>query len=371
MSESGSLSRKLLTGGLLTAVVALLLFGVFGSRQQKVHEEQLTRQAAVKSGPRVPVVVAALSTAERKVTLSGEARPYAEVTLYAKVSGYLREIRVDKGERVRSGQLLARIESPELDRQYDAALADARNKRLFADRLKPLLKDGAIARQDFDNADSAARSAEAVAEGLKVQKGYEIMRAPFSGVVTVRYVDPGALLQSATSNQTASQPVVTVSRIDRLRVHVYLDQKNAPFVRVGDRAEVTDPARPEVRLPLAVSRLSGELDPKSRTLLVELELDNREGKILAGGFVQVVLALKTPARLRVPAEALLVRGEKSYVGVVGSDSRVSFRPVTVADSDGSMVWLSAGLRQGERVILNPGTGITEGELVQPISAAGK
>ncbi|KAB0667613.1 efflux RND transporter periplasmic adaptor subunit [Oryzomonas japonica] len=373
MNESALTSRRrlFLAGGLLVALAVVLVALLLGSRRSQVQAELQVRQAALTAGPRVTIAVAGRSPAQRSVVLSGEARPFAEVTLYAKVSGYLREIRVDKGDRVDRGQVLALIESPELDRQYDAAAADARTKRLFADRERLLIKDGVVARQDYDNAEAAARSAEATAEGLKSQKGYETVRAPFSGTVTARFVDPGALLQSATTNQTAAQPVATISKTDRLRVYVYLDQKNAAFVRKGDRAVIADAARPEVKLPASVTRISGELDLKSRTLLVELDLDNREGAILAGGFVQVSLALTAPPHVQVPAEALLVKGEQSYVGVVGSDNRVRFREVSVADSDGKMVRSGAGLKEGERVVLNPGSGISEGQMVQPAEAGRK
>ncbi|HEX9077958.1 MAG TPA: efflux RND transporter periplasmic adaptor subunit [Desulfuromonadaceae bacterium] len=374
MNESGAASRSrrmYLAGCLLVAVVAALAAALFVSRSHRTAEELRSRQAAVAAGPRVAVVPATRSGAQRTLLLSGEARPFAEVTLYAKVSGYLREIRVDKGDRVSAGQLVAIIESPELDRQYDAAVADARNKRLFADRERQLVEDGVIARQDYDNAEAAARTAESTALSLKSQKGYEIMRAPFNGTVTARFVDPGALLQSATTNQSAALPIATISKTDQLRIYIYLDQKNAAFVRKGDRAEIIDAARPEVRLPASVTRISGQLDLKSRTLLVELDLDNRKGRILAGGFVQVGLTLKTPSLVQVPADALLVKGEQSYVGVVGNDNRVRFREVATADSDGKTVRISAGLGEGERVVLNPGTGIAEGELVLPAGNGGK
>ena len=175
------------------------------------------------------------------------------------------------------------------------------------------------------------------AESLKILKGYEVMRAPFSGTITARFVDPGALVQSATTNQTAAQPLVTLSQTDRLRIYVYLDQKNAGFVKAGDRAVIVDAVRSDVQAEARVSRISGELDPKTRTLLTELDLDNRSGRFLAGGFVQVTLKLKTPALLQVPPEALLQKGDKTFVGIVGPDNRVAFRQVTVADSDGPAV----------------------------------
>lgn len=368
---SASKMRMFLVGGLLVLLVTVAIALLFGSRRNRVNAELGTRQASVAAGPRVPVAAARLSPAERSVSLSGEARPYATVTLYAKVSGYVREIRVDKGESVSRNQVLAVIDSPELDRQYDGAVADAHSKRLFAERNRSLLGTGAVAQQDYDTSEAAARTAEANAESLKVLKGYEVMRAPFSGTITARFVDPGAMVQSATTNQTASQPLVVLSQTERLRVYVYLDQMNAAFVKAGDRALIVDAARSDVRAEARVSRISGELDPKTRTLLTELDLDNRSGRFLAGGFVQVTLKLKTPSLIQVPPEALLQKGDKTFVGTVGADNRVAFRQVTVADSDGAAVRLREGLAAGERVVLNPGTGIVDGGVVQPVSTTTK
>ncbi len=374
MSETGSApagGRLFVTGILVIAVAVVLLVILFVIRNRRVADALHDLQTEIKAGPHVPVARATRAPTERTVTLTGEARPYATVTLFAKVSGYLHEIRVDKGDRVKTGEILAVIESPELDSQYDAALADARNKRVVAERAKVLIQSDAIARQDADNAEAAALVAEATADGLKAQKEYEVLRAPFSATVTARFADPGTLVQSAIASQTTTQPLVSLSRTDRLRVYIYLDQRNAAFVKVGDRARISDAARPEVKLFAAVSRVSGEIDLKSRTMLVELDLDNRRGKILAGGFVQVSLKLQTPPYVQIPAEALLMRGEKALAGVIGSDNRVRFRPVTPADSDGKSVLLSAGLAEGELVILTPGAGIAEGELVQPVDAGGK
>ncbi|HEY6837442.1 MAG TPA: efflux RND transporter periplasmic adaptor subunit, partial [Geobacteraceae bacterium] len=330
MSETGPApagKRFLIAGVLAVAAAAVVLIGLSVNRGREIEKERQSRRAEVKAGPRVPVATASRAPTKRSVTLNGEAHPYATVTLYAKVSGYLREIRVDKGDRVARGDLLAVIESPELDRQYDAAVADAKNKRIFAERERQLLKDGVVAEQDADNAVAAARVAEATAASLRSQKGYETIRAPFAGTVTARFVDPGTLLQSATTAQTSAQPLLTLSSTERLRIYVYLDQKNAALVKAGDRAVIADAVRPEARVEAKVSRMSDELDVKTRTRLVELDLDNRKGVFLAGGFVQVSLVLHAPPYVQVPVAALLMRGEKAFVGTVDGDNRVTFRPV--------------------------------------------
>jgi RND family efflux transporter MFP subunit len=302
------------------------------------------------------------------VTVTGEARPFATVTLYAKVSGYLKQILVDKGDRVNAGQVLAVIESPELDRQYESAVVDAQDKRRDADREKILVEKNLVSQQDADHADAAARESEANAQALKTQKEYEVLRAPFPGTVTARFADPGALVQSAANSQTTALPLVTLSQTDKLRIYVYLDQKNAAFVRVGNRAEISDASRPDVRLAASITRISGELDTKTRTLLAELDVDNRQGTLLAGSFVLVGLKLRTAPAVEIPSEALLMKGEQALVAVVESGNRVMFRPVVVADSDGQAVRLSSGLLDGEQVVLNPGFGISDNDQVQPIAA---
>jgi RND family efflux transporter MFP subunit len=360
--------RALFIFGAVLIVIALVsMLILLEQKRLSVSGEMRERIAQVKAGPEVRVVAAIRSPGGRSVSLVGEARPYATVTLYAKVSGYIKEIRVDKGDRVKEGQVLAVIESPELDQQYEATLADAKNKRRDAIRAKPLLENGSISIQDADRAETAAQQAEANTEALRIQKDYQIIRAPFPAVVTARFVDPGALVQSAVTSQTAALPIVTLSKTNRIRVYVYLDQRDASLVRVGDAAEISDAARPHIRLVASVSRISGQLDDRTRTLLVEIDVDNSRGLLLAGGFVQVSLALKTQPSVEIPAAALLMKGEKSFVAVVSSGNRVSFRPVVISDSDAKTVRFSSGLEEGENVILNPGWGILDGGEVQPVA----
>ena len=360
-----------LIGGILI-IAALVISGILiEKRKHYLARETHERTAAAVAGQRVRVVSATRSQGIRTVTLVGEARPFAAVTLYAKVSGYLKEIRVDKGDHVKAGQLLAVIESPELDRQYEAAIVDAQNKRKDAVRAKILVEKKYISLQDADHAEADARVAEANAEALRTQKDYEILRAPFDSTVTARFADPGALVQSAINAQTTALPLVALSQTNKLRVYVYMDQRDASIVHLGDRAEIYDSARPEVRLPAVVSRASGELDSKTRTLLTELDLDNKQGLMLAGSFVQVSITLRTIPLVEIPADALLSKDETALVAVVSGDNKANFRKVSVADSDGKMVRLTSGLSEGELVILNPGFGVSEGMHVEPVSIAPK
>jgi len=359
------------TAGMAAAVLAAGgVAALAWSRGAAVHAEALAREKALAPGPHVRVAQAGRSAASREVHVQGEAEPYASVTLYAKVSGYLRSIQVDKGDSVKRGQLLAVIEAPEIDQQLLAATADAKNKRVNAARAKALVGPGVVSAQDYDSAVASAEVAEATEKAAHQERSYEVLRAPFDGTVTARYADPGALLQAATSAETSALPVVTVAQIDRLRIYAYLDQHDAAFVREGDAAVVTVPERPGQPFRATVTRLSRELDPSTRTMLVEVDLDNSAGLIVAGSFVQVAIAIPVPSLVEVPVAALVLRGSATFVGVVGNDDRVRFRPVTLADDDGVRARVASGLSGGEQVALNLGEDVAEGGLVQPIAEEG-
>jgi RND family efflux transporter MFP subunit len=193
-----------------------------------------------------------------------------------------------------------------------------------------------------------------------------VLRAPFAGVVTARFADPGALIQSATGAQSGALPVVSVASPERLRIYVYLDQSAAAYVHVGDSAEVKAPERPGFARKATVTRASGQLDVKTRTMLTEVDVDNKDGAILPGSFVTVALEYKVPALVQMPVEALVVRGDKTLAAVVDDAGKVHYRPIAVADDDGTTVRLLSGLKVGERVALNLGNGVDDGAPVQVV-----
>jgi RND family efflux transporter MFP subunit len=350
------------------AAVALAVVLIFVSRSSHAKSEAAARQSAIQAGPRVRVLRATRSAGARQLQLEGEARPFNSVTLYAKVSGYLRELRVDRGDAVEANQVVAVIESPELDRQYEGALAEARNKEAIHKRSQALLPSGVVSIQEADVARANAEVARAAVETLKTQKSYEVLRAPFQGMVTARFADRGALVQNATSSQTSALPVLTISQVDRLRVYVYIDQRAAASVRIGDAAEIRPPERPDIRRNGKISRLSGQLDPKSKTMLAEIHLDNKDQAIVPGSFVSVSLGTSTPQWVEIPVEALVFRGKDAFVAVVDGEQRVRYRPVRLADQDGAKAQLLEGLSEGELVALNVGESIADGDKVQPVPA---
>jgi RND family efflux transporter MFP subunit len=350
--------------GVIAAIVGVVLIATSRKAAADREGKELTDEMA--KGPRVRVARAQVSPAVRQVELQGEARPFASVTLYAKVSGYLKEMRVDKGDEVKANQIVAVIQSPEIDRQYEAALADASYKKSNARRAADLARPGVVSAAEAETQVGVAQVAQAQVATLAQQKSYEVLRAPFAGTVTARYADPGALVQAAIGAQTGALPVVTVSTPERLRVYVYVPQHDAGFVKVGDAAIVTTPERPDVQIEGRVARRSDELDPRTRMMLVEVDLDNRDGRVVPGSFVTVALTVATPPEILVPVEALVMKGQKASVFVLDGET-VHLRPVTVSDNDGSIVRLVRGLRAGEAVALNLSDNVADGARVQPVA----
>lgn len=349
----------------LVAAAFVTVLAAAGWKKLSVAHEARARAAEQLLGPRVRVAEARMSSPARSVVLTGELKPYEAVTLYAKLSGYLDQVSADKGDHVVKDQVLGIIESPETDRQYDAAKSDSDNKARIAARYKPLLERKLVSQQEAEQAFSDADIARARLDQLNVLKGYEQLRAPFDGVVTARYADPGALVQNATNAQTGALPLFTVSKTDRLRVTFYVDQKDAQFVRRGTPVRVSLAERADAAVDAVVTRVAGQLDDRTRTMLAEVELDNRGGRFVAGGFASVALEVKADPQLQVPVEAIVTRADKTLVPVVDA-GRVAYRPVVVSDNDGRFVRIASGLRAGEKVALNVGDSVTEGAPVNVV-----
>ncbi len=228
---------------------------------------------------------------------------------------------------------------------------------------------GVVSAQDRDVAVSSAEVAAATQKSYEQQRGYEILKAPFDGTVTARFCDPGALLQSAANGQTGALPIVTLSQLDTLRIYGFVDQRDAPFIKVGVEAEIVVTERPGETFAAKVTRVSGELDPRTRMMLVEVDYDNRARRIVAGSYVNLRVHLPVPSFVEVPAAALLIHGRLPFVALVDDQDRVKFQGVELAEDDGQRVRISKGLAVGQRVALNLGDQVSEGQKVQPVTQA--
>jgi membrane fusion protein, multidrug efflux system len=355
-----------IVGPLLVAGSAL---GGLHLWQQKDAQLVASREAmaeGVAQGPAVQIATIAQGPKERLISLLGDTRPYQTATLYGKVSGYVRSIPVDRGDHVKAGQIVAEVESAETDRQYDSAVSDLQNKRKNAERERDLVTHGWTSVQSSDQANTAFRMAEANVAQLEVMKSYEMLRAPFDGTVTARFVDMGALVQSSVTNQTSNQPVLTIADMSRLRIDIYVEQRDVPYVHVGDMADVTDGSNPDRRVRARIARSSDQLDPRTRTLFVELDVDNSEGFLVPGAFAYVILHVPVTAYPEIPVAALILRGTNTFIANVSGDNLVHLRPVKVATTDGLRAALGEGAQVGDRVALNLPDEVGDGSRVRPI-----
>jgi RND family efflux transporter MFP subunit len=367
-SSQGVRSIKFYTVGIGAIVAAGLTVTYFHfSRNSEVAAIREAKAMVAERGPRIEIVTTTAGPTERTIKLLGDVRSAASTTIYAKVAGYLKSISVDKGDKVETGQVIAQIESPELEQQFTGAAADLANKRRNYERIKDLNARGISTQVAMNQAETDATVSENTVAALETMKSYQTVKAPFGGRITARYVDPGALVTNAQTNFTSAQPVVTISDDNRVRIYAFLQQGDAPFVHIGDKAEVTDASNPERKKLAAITRMTGELDQKTRTMLIEVHIDNNDGYFIPGSFAYVVLRVPLVSRPQIPVTALLTRGDQSSVAVLDKDV-VRFKPVKVASTDGAIVTIAEGVKPGEKIAVNVPDEVTDGSRIQPVEA---
>jgi membrane fusion protein, multidrug efflux system len=357
----------------IAAFVVVTLAGAavywFWQGKQQTHDQDAKARAAqLQAGPTVNVGQSVRGPSVRRINLTGELRPYMVTTLYSRIGGYLSRINVDVGDKVRAGQFIAEVQAPELESDYRSAVAEFENRQRVFDRTRDLASKGFFSQQALDNAQTDVQTARAKVETLRSQLAYRSLYAPFAGVVTARFVDTGALITNAANNQTSSQPVVTISDASRLRVNVYVEQVDAPYVKPGTEAELADATDPGRKVKAKVSRMTGELDPKTRTLLAEIDFDNHEVGFIPGAFVNVSLLIGQTSYIEVPASALVVRERKNYVAVIGADDHIKLTPIEIAGTDGASLRIVSGIGEAVRVALSLPNTVADGAKVSPAQA---
>jgi RND family efflux transporter MFP subunit len=346
------------------AAIAVAVLYVHHHRRVEAERAALSREVAL--GPKVRVTQVGTTKEPRTLSLPGDVHGFDQTTLYAKLSGYIEDIRVDRGDHVAKGQLLATIWSPETQDDVVAAEHNAAIAKITATRYDGLAPAGVVSRQEQDNAEAQQHVTQAELGRARSLQRYTRIRAPFSGIVTARYVDPGALVPAATGSTQSSLPIVDLASIDELRIFVYLGQDAAPFVHPGDGAEIWQDELPDRRIPAKVTHVAGALDPRTRTMQVELDLDNRPWGMLPGTFAHVeihVAEAKTPL---LPADALVIRDGKTMVAEVQGD-RVHYVEVDLGYNDGRSVRVLRGLAGGETIGLGVPIEVADGDVVQVVS----
>jgi RND family efflux transporter MFP subunit len=377
---------RALIGVILVLVVAILL-GVYGVLSRRSAETVLAKDTQELAPPAVIVATPKAGAPVDSFLLPGNVTAYTDAPIYARTSGYLTHWYFDIGAKVKRGALLADIATPELDQQLAQAEADlttaqasAGNAKVQADRYTDLVKSDAVSRQDTETfnttaatTSSAVKSAQANVQRLKELQSFEKIYAPFDGVVTARNIDTGQLI-----NEGAANELFHLQAIQTLRVYANLPQVYSASVKRGSKIDLTFAEHPGKTFQGTLVRTADAIDPVSRTLLVEIDIDNRAGELLPGSLAQV--HFKTPASgtsFIIPSAALIFRREGMRVGTVVNGNIAHLIPVIIGEDDGATVQIVNGISADDRVIQDPPDSLIEGEKVyvgdsgNPGTAGGK
>jgi RND family efflux transporter MFP subunit len=356
--------------GWIFAVVVLLVLtvGLVLARNVRLNRQGIELDQQLAQGARVLVAPVGRGAGSRTVQIPATLRGYVETPVYAKIAGYLKTISVDKGDRVRSGQVIAMLDSPELDEQVNNARATYNLQRITDRRNQTLQREGVIAAQTADEARAAMLEAKATLDQLTAMQQYKLIRAPFDGIVTERYVDPGHLIPQETAPSSANTPVVAIATLSPLRVYANIPQSVAPFVHDGDPATITVTEFPQRKFMGAVTRHPPALTSATRTMLVEVDLPNQDHALLPGMYASMEFDVSIPAVVpMVPDDALIFREGKPFVPVV-RDGRLRLAAVTLGYDNGVNVQITDGIANDDMVALNVGQTARDGDPVRPITA---
>jgi RND family efflux transporter MFP subunit len=367
-------SRGLWALGLAALGLAVAIYaGLHDRRGADAALNRATREAAV---PTVAVIHPSASSPSDELVLPGTARAFTDAPIYARASGYLKKWHADIGARVTQGQILAEIETPELDQQLRQARADLENAqatlnmaRTTADRWQVLLKRDAVSRQETDEKVSDYNAKRAIVDSntanvrrLEDLQSFQRITAPFDGVITARNTDVGALIDAGAGGQ--ARELFRLASISKLRVFISVPQAYAQAAKPGTPTAITLEENPGKIYRGTLARTSSALDPSARTMLSEVEMDNPGAEVLPGAYVVVRLRVGLATRgLTIPANTLLFRSEGLRVAVV-RDGRAELVPVTLGRDYGKSVEVVAGLQATDAVILDPADSLVSGAPVR-------
>jgi RND family efflux transporter MFP subunit len=364
----------------LLAVVAVAVAFV-GVSDRETHEKNLTQQTLAQAVPTVDVVTPEAGTGPRELVLPGEIQAWYTAPILARVNGYVKAWYKDYGAEVKAGDVLAEIDTPDLDQQYDQAKADLETAKanlslaeVTAKRWESLRSSDAVSQQSADekSGEAAARKAQVEAAKAKVghlqaMEAFKKIVAPFDGVVTVRNIDVGALVSSTPAGNTHElQELFEVSDVHEVRVYVQVPQAFAAKLSAGLTADLKLPQYPDRVFMAKVATTSNAINQKSRSLLVELHSDNKDRLLQPGSFVEVHFKLPPNSNvLRLPTTALIFRGLHPEVATVGPDDKVVLKQVEVGQDLGTEVEITSGVSPDDRVVKSPSDSIANGDEVRP------
>ena len=371
-------SRGPLVGAALVivAAVALAFWGIATRAKALSAVTTETRELAV---PTVAVITPAKGAPQQDIVLPGTMQAFTDAPIYARTNGYLRKWYVDIGSHVRAGQVLADIDSPEVDQQLEQARADlatadanARLAQSTAERYRDLIKTDSVSKQDLDNANgsleaklTAVTSAKANVRRLEQLKGFGQLTAPFDGVVTARNTDVGALIDSGSN----AKELFHVAAVHRLRVFVNVPEIYSRAAQPGMKADLTLTEFPGRAFTGTLARTALSIDTASRTLLTEIDVENPKGELLPGSYAEVHLKLPSAqSTYKLPINAIIFRTEGVRIAVVGADGKVTLQPVTLGRDYGDSLEVVSGISGRERIIVNAPDSIEAGQSVRVAEA---
>ena len=368
--------RKALLGVILALVIAVALAG-FGILHRAHADRVLADTTRELAAPTVTVAAPKAGAPTTNLVLPGNVTAWTDSPIYARTSGYLTRWYFDIGAKVKKGALLAVIATPEVDQQLlqaradlNTAQANANNARIQAERYSGLVKSDAVSRQDTDTfvnqaaaTSAAVRSAQANVQRLRQLQSFERVYAPFDGVITARTVDTGQLIDPG-----AGKELFHLQAIQTLRVYVNVPQIYSQNVKRGSKIDLTFAEHAGKTYQGTLERTADAIDPVSRTLLVEIDVDNRAGDLLPGSLAQVHFKMSAASpTFVVPASSLIFRKEGLRVGIVTGNNAAHLVPVVIGEDDGASVQIVTGLDLHDREIQDPPDSLIEGEQVQVVT----
>jgi len=357
------------------ALVAIVISGILPRIQARATLRKETAEMAI---PTVSVVHPKRTAPADEVVLPADVQAYIDSPIYARTNGYLKRWYVDIGARVKNGQLLADIETPEVDQQLrqsraDLATAEANLhlSQITAERYTDLLKTDSVSKQDADNAEgdyaakrATVQSAQANVKRLEELQSFEKIYAPFEGVITARRTDIGALIDSGSSGGTRTE-LFHIAQPDKLRVYVSVPEAYSQAAKPGLTADLVLSEFPGRRFQGTLVRTAQAIDQSTRTLLVEISVSNPTGTLLSGAYAEVHLKLPTAASSFIlPVNTLLFRSEGLRVAAVTDGRHAELKQITIGHDYGSEVEVVAGLTGDESIVVNPPDSLVSGEEVR-------
>ncbi len=364
------------------ALLVLLIAGAMTLVGHASHERALAKETERETIPTVAIVHPQAEKPDEELVLPGSLLAFEESPIYARTNGYLVRWYKDIGSRVKEGDLLATIDTPEIDQELNQTRA-ARQQivaqldlaKISADRWENLRKSDSVSAQEADQQTSGYKqaqanlaAADANVKRLEQLEGFKKVYAPFSGVLTKRNVDPGALINAGAG--AAGRELFDLARVDPLRVYTSVPQAYAPYIKVGASTTVTLQEFPGQKFSAKIARTAESIDPNTRTLLTEVDVPNKDGRLLPGSFGEVHFAVGSNVdKVTIPVNAMLFRGEGPRLAVVDTNNKVQLRAINIGKDYGTSLEILGGVSTGDQVIINPSDSLEDGQQVNIASTS--